>query len=132
MQMYLKSLAARNRRDDVLSEAYRAVSMRQKGNRGDMQPVLQTIYGLAVIRELEYFAELPTTHAAAAAAVPPGEALITRAGIAAATGDRERAMELIRDAHRARHEWRRVLHLTPPFMAPRGYAPFDDLVGPND
>ena len=90
MQMCLKSLAALNRRDDVLSEAYRAATMRQKGNRGDMQPVLQTIYGLAVIRELEYFAELPTTHAAAA--VPPGEALITRAGIAAATGDRERAM----------------------------------------
>ena len=130
MQMYLKSLAALNRRDDMLSEAYRAVTMRQKGNQADMQPVLQTIYGLAVIRELEYFAERPTTHAAAA--VPPGEALITRAGIAAATGDRERAMELIRDAYRARHEWRRVLHLTPPFMAPRGYATIDDLVGPND
>jgi hypothetical protein len=57
----------------------------------------------------------------------PADSFISRAAIAAHLGDRDAAVQLIRDAVRAGWMWRSALHFIRAFDSLRGYAPYDEL-----
>ncbi|MFN8582921.1 MAG: BTAD domain-containing putative transcriptional regulator [Gemmatimonadaceae bacterium] len=56
------------------------------------------------------------------------EMLVVRAGILASLGQRDLAVDLLRDACRAGFAWRTVLHVLPGFDHLAGFRPFEDLV----
>ena len=58
------------------------------------------------------------------------DVIVAKAGIAAALGDRDRALALIRDSYRAGFAGRASLHLELGLVKLRGYAPFEKLIGP--
>ncbi len=58
------------------------------------------------------------------------DVLVTRAGIAAALGERDQAVAFLRDSFRAGFAWRTVLHIDVSLVRLRGYPPFEQLIGP--
>jgi tetratricopeptide (TPR) repeat protein len=85
----------------------------RRGNRAEAPPIDQALAGLSQ----PYLTGFPAYY---------------RAEIAAVLGDRERAVELLRDAiaHGAVDPWEH-LHSEPAFAALHGYPPFDELLRPK-
>jgi tetratricopeptide (TPR) repeat protein len=202
-QVYIKALAGLGRVDEVEAEIDRALTLRQKWQWGDWQPMDQAINELLAhghpegakrvaartmawlrqqpaaeqeamdaatpwflfaageidaaraplerliandpreLEALELLAEIALADgdsavarradAQLAAMSDPGlkvDVLVTRAGIAAALGERDRAVAFLRDSFRAGFTWRTVLHIQVGLVRLRGYPPFEQLIGP--
>lgn len=58
------------------------------------------------------------------------DVLLSRASVAASLGERERAVDLLRDAYRAGFDWRTILHIQPGIAKLKGYDPYEELIRP--